>query len=266
MQDYQPDEIYRQQTAELYDTISTGLEGDVQFYLEEAERSGSPVLELGCGTGRILIPIAEAGIEVVGLDAAPSMLAVARQKVAALPRETQACIQLIEGDMKRFDLEQRFSLILIPFRAFLHLLRVEDQKQALACIHAHLIEGGRLVFNVFDPRLEIIAAYAGPMGAALTRMKEFVHPQTGHRMIVWCTRRYSCEEQIVTEDRLIEELDVSGQSLSRRYATLTLRWVYRYEMEHLLSRCGFEAEALYGNFSRGAFQHGHEQVWVARRA
>jgi ubiquinone/menaquinone biosynthesis C-methylase UbiE len=265
MREYLPDDIYRQQTAELYDTISTGLDGDVRFYVEEAQRAGSPVLELGCGTGRILLPIAEAGIEVVGLDAAPSMLAIARQKVAALPEETKSRIQLVEGDMRRFDCGRRFSLILIPFRAFLHLLTAEDQKQALASIHAHLIDGGRLVFNLFDPRLEIITAHSGPFGSALKKLQEFVHPQTGNRVILWDTRRYDCERQVLTEDRLLEEVDVSGNIVSRRYATLTLRFVYRYEMQHLLELCGFEIEALYGDFSRGPFRYGEEQVWVARR-
>lgn len=265
MQDYQPDDIYRQQTAELYDTISTGLKGDVNFYVEEAQRAGSPVLELGCGTGRILFPIAKAGIEIVGLDAAPSMLAIAREKVAALPDATQNRIQLVEGDMRSFDLGRRFSLILIPFRAFLHLLSVEDQKQTLATIHAHLADGGKLVFNIFDPRLEIIAAHSGPFGSAIKKLQEFVHPQTGNRVIVWDTRQYDCERQVLTEDRILEEIDSSGQVVSRRYATLTLRFVYRYEMQHLLELCGFEVEALYGDFSRIPFRSGEEQVWVARR-
>src|SRR5207253_2377433 len=125
MQENQTDAIYREQTAALYDTISTGLEGDVSFYVDEARNSGAPVLELGCGTGRILIPIAETGIEIVGLDAAQSMLDIARRKVAALPEETQRRIELTEGDMRHFDLGRRFSLVLIPYRAFLHLLTVE---------------------------------------------------------------------------------------------------------------------------------------------
>jgi ubiquinone/menaquinone biosynthesis C-methylase UbiE len=265
MQEYQPDDIYRQQTAELYDTISTGLDGDVRFYVEEAQKAGSPVLELGCGTGRILLPIAESGIEIVGLDAAASMLAIARQKVAALPEETQNRLQLVEGDMRRFDLGRRFPLILIPFRAFLHLLTVEDQKQALASIRSHLTDGGRLVFNIFDPRLEIMTAHSGPFGSAMKKLQEFVHPQTGNRTLLWDTRRYDFEQQVLTEDRLLEEIDASGQVISRRYATLTLRFIYRYEMQHLLELCGFEVEALYGDFSRGPFRYGNEQVWIARR-
>jgi hypothetical protein len=193
------------------------------------------------------------------------MLAIARQKVAVLPEETRNRIQLVESDMRRFDLGRQFSLIFIPFRAFLHLLTVEDQKQALACIHAHLKDGGRLVFNIFDPRLEIITAHSGPFGSALKKLQEVVHPHTGNRVLLWDSRQYDCERQVLTEDRLLEEVDASGQVVSRRYATLTLRFVYRYEMQHLLELCGFEIEALYGDFSRGPFRYGGEQVWIARR-
>jgi hypothetical protein len=167
--------------------------------------------------------------------------------------------------MRSFDLGCRFNLILIPYRAFLHLLTVEDQKQALSCIHAHLIEGGKLVFNVFDPRLDILAAHAGPFGSAIKKLMEFTHPQNGHRMIVWDSRRYDCEEQVLVEDRILEEIDETGRVLSRNYATLTLRYNTRYEMQHLLNLCGFEVEALYGDFARGPFRYGGEQVWIARR-
>jgi len=265
MQENEPDNIYREQTAELYDAISTGLQGDVPFYVEEAVRAGGPVLELGAGTGRILIPIAEAGIEIVGLDAAASMLNIARRKVAALSEEARRLVTLVEGDMRAFDLKRRFSLILIPYRAFLHLLTVDDQKRALACIHAHLIEGGRLVFNVFDPRLEIIAAHSGPLGSAIKKLMEFTHPHNGHRVVIWDSRRYDCEQQVLVEDRILEELDDSGRVISRNYATLTLRYNSRYEMQHLLNLCGFEVEALFGDFERGPFRYGGEQIWIARR-
>jgi ubiquinone/menaquinone biosynthesis C-methylase UbiE len=90
------------------------------------------VLELGCGTGRVLLPVAAAGLDVVGLDQSPAMLAIARQKLTTLDAETRARVQLIEGDMRSFDLGMdRFRLITIPFRAFCHLLTIPDQQAAL---------------------------------------------------------------------------------------------------------------------------------------
>ena len=256
---------YNRADAAYYDLDSTGLAGDVGFYVDAAQRAGAPVLELGCGTGRITLPIAEAGVEIVGLDRAASMLDVARRKIAATSADVRGRITLVEGDMREIALPQRFTAVLIPFRAFLHLLTADDQRRALRSIRAHLVEDGRLVFNVFDPRLETIATYAGTLGGALKRESEFVHPESGRRVVVWDTRRYDLERQVLEQYWIYEELDEDGRATNRTYVPLTLRWVYRYEMQHLLESCGFGIEALYGDFERGPFRAGHEQIWVARK-
>jgi SAM-dependent methyltransferase len=257
---------YDRADAAFYDSYSTGTEGDLPFYVEEARKAGAPVLELGCGTGRILIPTAEAGLTVTGLDRAPSMLAVARQKIARLDDELQRRITLVEGDMRTFSLGKRFNLVMIPFRAFLHLLTVEDQRQALGRIREHLVHGGHLVLNIFDPRLDVIVIQQGLVGTAQKKMDEFVHPETGRRVVIWDTIQYDLERQVLEEERIFEEVDGDGKMVSRTYNTLILRFIYRYEMQHLLELCGFQVEALYGDFQRGPFRAGGEQVWVARRS
>lgn len=256
---------YDRLDAAFYDYYSPGVEGDVQFYVEEAQKAGSPVLEIGCGTGRILLPIAESGVSVVGLDRAPAMLSLLRQKLAKYSLDTQSRVELIEGDMRNFSLGRRFKLVTIPYRAFLHLLTPNDQRQALICIREHLTEDGRLIFNIFDPSLEIIAAHLGPLGSALKKDSEFVHPDTGHRVIVWDTRQYDPEQQMLDQYFIFEELDDDGGMLAKTYSPLTLRYVYRYEMRYLLELCGYKVEALYGNFRRGLFRYGGEQIWVVRR-
>lgn len=256
---------YDRADAAYYDYYSTGVEGDAEFYVREAQEAGSPVLELGCGTGRILIPVAQAGVDIVGLDRAPSMLSVAGERIATLDPEIRRRIELVEGDMRDFFLGRRFRLAMIPYRAFLHLLTSEDQQRALVCIREHLEEEGRLVLNVFDPRLDTIAAHSGPLGASLKQTSEFLHPDTGHRVVVWDTRRYDPGRQMIEQYFIFEELDGEGSVVSKRYVPLRLRYVYRYEMEYLLRICGFRVEALYGDFGRGPFRYGGEQVWVARR-
>src|SRR5262245_35858109 len=106
------------------------MAGDVAFYLDCARRFGRPVLELATGTGRVLIPLAKAGYEVVGLDAAPAMLEVARAKLGREP-ELAARVALVEGDMRDFSLGRRFPLTLIPARAFQHVVEPEDQRRTL---------------------------------------------------------------------------------------------------------------------------------------
>lgn len=259
-------EEYDRQDALYYDHYSTGVPGDVEFYVAEAVRAGSPVLEIACGTGRVLLPVAEAGVEVVGLDRAPSMLAVARDKIANLPPRIGKRIQLVEGDMRDFDLGRKFTLAMIPYRAFLHLVTVEDQRRALRCIREHLVDGGVLVLNNFDPRLETIVAHRASLGSALKLEGEFVHPETGRRVLVWDTREYDVGEQIIRQYFVFEELDEQGHVVAKRFNPLVLRYLFRYEMQHLLELAGFRIEALYGDFDRGPFRPGGEQVWVASRA
>lgn len=259
-------EEYDRQDALFYDHYATGVPGDIEFYVEEARRAGSPVLELGCGTGRILIPVAEAGVDIVGLDRSKSMLAIARDKVAKLPPETQRRIDLVLGDMRHFDLGRRFNLVMIPYRSFLHLLTPEDQRRALRCIRNHLVNGGRLVLNNFDPRLDIIVAHRGSLGSSLKLNREFVHPETGRRVIVWDTRRYEPEEQTLHQYFVFEELDEQGQAVAKTYTPVVLRYLFRYEMQYLLELSGFAVEALYGDFEYGPFRSGGEQIWIARRA
>jgi SAM-dependent methyltransferase len=253
---------YYLHTADLYDLTSPGLAGDVAFYAEEAARGGGPVLELGCGTGRTLLPLARAGLTVVGLDLAEPMLAIARAKVAALEEAERARIALVAGDMRAFDLGRRFRTVTIPYRAFLHLLTVEDQMRALARVLAHLAPDGRLILNIFDPRLDLLVADGG----VWREQGVFTHPVSGRRVLVAAARRHDATRQVITERRRFEEIDADGRVVETRHADLALRWVYRYEMEHLLARAGFAVEALHGDFQRGPFRSGGEQIWIARPA
>ncbi len=149
-----PDDFYlKRSNAEAYDYDlgrAADAMGDVPFYLrlarETAEKDQS-VLELGCGTGRVTIPIAQAGIDVVGLDDAPPMLDVARRKAAA----AGVRVRWITADMASFSLDQRFGLVIIPFRSFLHLLTEAGQLACLRCVYDHLLPGGRFALNVLAP-------------------------------------------------------------------------------------------------------------------
>ena len=129
--------------AATYDAQFRERLDDVPFYVEEAKRAEPPVLELACGTGRVLIPVAKAGVQVYGLDSSAAMLDVCRRKVAKLAEDLQARITLSEADMRDFSFDERFGLIYCPFRAFLHLMTPEDQITALRRIHDHLRKGGR---------------------------------------------------------------------------------------------------------------------------
>jgi len=113
-------------------------------------------LELGCGTGRVLIPTAIAGCEITGLDLSPFMLQKCREKVAKLPAETRKNIRLVQGDMTNFATGEKYALATIPFRPLQHLITIAEQKACLDCINTHLVKKGKLVFDVYHtylPRL-----------------------------------------------------------------------------------------------------------------
>jgi SAM-dependent methyltransferase len=252
--------------AATYDVKYGEFTEDLPFYVEEARRAEPPVLELACGTGRVLIPVAQAGVRVVGLDTSPAMVQACRHKVVELPEEVQARITLVEADMRDFAFDERFGLVYCPFRAFLHLMTTEDQIAALRNIHAHLRGGGRFVLNFFNPDPAYIAEAAGRGRGLAKIINEFVHPESGNRVIECSTLGHDPVEQRIEIYFIHDEVDASGQLLHRTYKPMRLRWIYRYEFEHLLARCGFELEALFGGFDRRPFTDVHQElVWVARR-
>ena len=122
-----------------------------------------------------------------------------------------------------------------------------------------------LILNLFDPRLDLLTENQNRLETPLGKHLEFDDAESGNRVVVWATRTYDLQRQVLTEDRMFEELDGSGKMVARSYSDLVLRYTFRYEMEHLLELSGFQIEDLFGDFQRGPFHYGGEQVWVARR-
>jgi SAM-dependent methyltransferase len=221
-------------------------------------------LELACGTGRVLIPVAEAGVQVIRLDGSPGMLEKLRDKLQTLPVDVRARLRVLKGDMRSFDLGRQFAFIYIPARSFLHLMTVDDQKAALGCIHRHLQDDGRLALNFFNPSLSLINE-AADRWRPFVEGREFVN-ERGNRVMVWNTRRYDTVNQVIEQYTIYDEIDEGGRVVDRRYMPLTLRWIYRFEFEHLLATCGFAVEALYGTFDREPFSNERQElIWVARK-
>jgi SAM-dependent methyltransferase len=134
---------------------------DVPFYVELAKGMGGPVLEIACGTGRVLLPIAREGIEIHGVDNSPAMLRILRAHLKEEPPKVASRVQLHEGDMRSFRLERKYPLAIIPFRPMQHMYTVTDQVSALSTAAFHLAETGILAFDVFFPKFELMNSGMG---------------------------------------------------------------------------------------------------------
>lgn len=249
--------------AERYDALTAPQTDDVAFYLDEALRSRGPVLEVGCGTARVALAIAAAGIETIGIDRSPHMLAVAAAKRREADATTRARLRLIRADMRSFALQQRFDRVLMPFRVLQSMIEVEDQLAALACCREALAPEGRLVFNVFDPRYDLLSTRLTPNELVETgRGYRDGHGQVVEKWTGW----YDPVRQVL-RGTFVYEREARGEVVERIFEPLVLRYFFRYEIEHLLARSGYEIEALYGGWQREPYQeHGQEMIWIARKA
>ena len=253
--------------AEFYDHVVPYRDrGDVGFFVQEARRSGGPVLELGCGTGRVLIPTAKVGVEIVGLDASPLMLSACRAKLSAEPESVRAKVSgLVQGDMRAFDLGREFRLVTLPFRPFQHLLTVEDQLSCLLSIRRHMSAGGRLVLDVFNPSLPHLAD-----DRFLAEHGEEPEFTTGDgRRVVRRARIVSRDYfSQVTDNELAYKVTHPDGREERLVHRFRLRYLFRFEVEHLLARCGFSVEEVYADYDRSPYgsKYPGELITVASKA
>lgn len=244
--------------VDFYDQWSEHMTDDVAFYVQEATKVAGPVVELGVGSGRVALPVARAGQQVIGVDASHAMLTEGARRAAQ--HGVADKITWLHGDMRSFVADPRVSLVMIPFRSFLHLTTSDDQLAALDAIKRSLIPGGRLILNLFVPDPRVIATNDG----ARRLQADFID-ERGRRCEVWAISSYGGAEQTLSV-RAILEVYEGGRPIDMVETELTLRMVYRYEMEHLLARAGFEVEELYGWFDRRAFGPlSEEMIWMARK-
>ena len=246
------------QLAELYDAFV--FDGDLPLFLELAREQGPRVLEIACGSGRVLVPLARAGFDVVGIDVSAHMLALARAKLSAAA--LTAC--LVNADMRDFRLDEAdFDLAIVAVKSFAYLTERDDQLRCLRSTHAQLRPGGLLAIDFMHPLPDWVSAAPGSMRDDLLQRV----PERGFTL--------SRVESVVSTDlarqvRVIrsayEIIDDRGAVVAKRFVEWPYRWTYRFEAEHLLERAGFTVEAVYGGYEREPFtSRSAAMVFLARR-
>jgi SAM-dependent methyltransferase len=225
--------------AALYDPWSRSVTEDVDFYVAQARKSRGPVVELGVGTGRIAVPVAAAGVRVIGVDDSAGMLEICRARAEAAGVADLLDLRL--GDLRRPPVLELVPLVTCPFRALLHLESDGERLDTLRAVYRLLRPGGRFVFDVFAPSMEDVEETNG----------RWLEREPG----IWERADWDLDRRVLT-------LAVRGDSGE---TAMRLAWRAPEEWRALLERAGFELEGMYGWFDLRPYDGGEDTLWIARR-
>ena len=216
--------------ADLYERQYASYRDDIAFYARLAERENAQdILELGAGTGRVSVALARRGLNVTGLELSEKMLERGKKFAA----QENVNVNFVLADMTDFKLEQKFSLIIAPFNALMHLYSLADQDRALGMVRAHLEPNGVFAFDLYQP-------YFGLEGVLRHEGETFLEPD-GSRLDVFVLQRIDRVAQMAFTTYHLDSISSSGM-LSRQILELRQRYFTRFEVERWLRSHGFRAE------------------------
>ena len=227
--------------ARFYDIETSDIVDDIPFWISLARRTGGPILEVACGTGRVFAPLAAAGFDVVGVDISPAMLEVARARITA--SGIGGRVELIEADALLLDLGRRFPLAIIALNSFGHFFEEGDPEQALDRISEHLLPNGLLALDLPNP---VPGAFGDTNGVVI---HDYTRP--GPRAD-WQTVKLRSQSldpiaQIVDVNCIFDEVGPNGE-IRRTLTSFALRYFYRNDLRLLCERSGLLLEATYGDY------------------
>jgi SAM-dependent methyltransferase len=246
------------EAPELYDLLFEALDFDRPFWLEVGRGARGPVLDLGCGTGRILIPLLEAGVDADGVDLHPAML----ERLRAKATQRGFRPHLRAADMRGFTMPRRYARVICAFNTFAHCESTEGQLATLRCCREHLAPGGALVLHISYPG----AALWLNRTATPVLEHETVNPASGNRLQLYDRRTMDIVSQRQHSEIEVRELDAAGGVVASHKFEARQRWVYRYELELLLRLAGFPRWEIQGDFTGGPLEHDDQQMiaWAWR--
>jgi SAM-dependent methyltransferase len=249
----------------VYDSVPVYLaRRDVDFYLGEAREAAGRVLEIGCGTGRVLLPITRAGFEVFGVDASQEMLDRCAAKLTEEPADVQRRVRLRQGDARNFDLGEAFELVIAPFRVFQHQITTEDQLAFLATVARHLKPRGRFAFDVFNPNF---AAMLAADGVEREDTPKTMLPDGRSFRRTGRVKRVRWMDQVSEVELIYYLSNELGEDDQRFVQSFDMRWFLKGELVLLLERGGFRVRAIYGDVDRSELRDkSPEMLLVADKA
>ncbi len=233
--------------ADLYDLFP--FEDDLPLYLDLAAKEGGGVLEVACGTGRVLVPLARAGQRVVGVDSSTHMLERAAAKLRSAGPDVSSRATLIEAGMGAFELTERFGLVVIAVNSLAHLVTRQEQQRALSVAARHLRPGGLLAIDVMNPSPAWLLREAGSRHQDLARVLQEDGTVVTRTETVVATDLAAQIRTLRSEYELI----AADGSVRKRVVEWPFRYVHRFEAELLLEGAGLDVEHIYGGYDRRPF-------------
>jgi SAM-dependent methyltransferase len=243
--------------AQYYDLTHADLTDDIDYVLKLAAQTPGPILELGCGSGRLLFPLARAGHVITGLDNSSVMLSRARERLRRESNAVQRKVSLVKADMAAFELagESLFGLILIPYNTFMHL-EPRQRSGALRCISRYLRSDGRVFIDLINP----VAVAQTPDDRTLTLEKSFIDPESGDRVLQMASNWLDQMAQVLHITWVYDAAPSAGGAVRRIVAEASYHYLYPHQLELLLSEVGFKLEALLGSYDGEPFAADSERL------
>lgn len=250
--------------AKYYDYWESGVEGDLAFILEELKTVNGPVLDIGCGTGRLAIPVAQRRRHTIGIDICPDMIHIANKK--RQESKAKQWLQFFEYDMRSFRLHQQFSLIIVAYRTFMHLHTKRDQLNVLRRIRDHLLPTGKAIISFINPTqllLPELSAFGGPM---VHLVDSFQIPGQKSHIVIISKTEYLQRSNRLRITFIFNRVYLSSGKKHKEYHSFEYRIIYPDEMKNRIHESGLNIKALYGNFQRASYHENcSELVWVIGR-
>ena len=246
------------QIAHYYDLTHADLTADMDTILTLAQQTTGPVLELGCGSGRLLLPLARAGHTITGVDNSAAMLARARIVLQNEPPDVQQRVTLLQADMAQMELGNgRFALAIIPYNTFMHL--DSTQKTAtLKRVKQYLMENGRLFIDLINP----FAIAATPNDRAFSLESHFTDPQTGHIVLQIASSHLDDSTQQLQITWIYDASLPSGGPVHRTIAVASYHYLFPHQIELLLHEAGLRLDSLAGDYDQSPFAEESERLLV----
>lgn len=242
--------------ARYYDAENAEMIEDLGFYSALAGEFGGPVLDIGCGTGRVMLHLAQEGCRAVGIDLSEPMLARGRRKLDLMP-DLKPVVTFVQADALDFNINETFKLIVVPYNGFMHFSEQADQLKALRTLSRHLAGDGLLVLDLPNAG----EAFGTSDDSAVVLERTFIEPETGHLVMQQSVSALDRAAQQLHITWIYDEIGDDGV-VYRTLAPLVLRYVFPGEMDLLLAAAGLRTVQTYGDYLRGPFEDGSPRMII----